>query len=47
VLVCVDRNSKALAGIRESGGFTVNVLAADSHLVADRMATMPTSKSSK
>jgi flavin reductase (DIM6/NTAB) family NADH-FMN oxidoreductase RutF len=39
VLVCVDRGSNTLPAIRRSGGFTVNLLAADASSLALRMAT--------
>ena len=38
VLVCVDRSSNTLPAILHSGGFTVNVVSADSHKLARLMA---------
>ena len=39
VLVCVDRDSNTLPAIRESGGFTVNIVSSGSRDLARRMAT--------
>jgi len=39
VLVCVDRQSNTLPAIRQSGGFTVNVIGTHSPQVARLMAT--------
>lgn len=39
VLVCIDKTSSTLPAIRDSGGFTVNLLAAESEELALRFAT--------